>query len=118
MPVKQEDKTKIIKWDGQKCPTAKSLRQLRMELEDENIEYAIEVFYAALKENIYHDYCGPEKIEVRGDIIDVWAYHTGGWSGNEDIIDILEKSSYFKWLLKRYDAGGHYYFKICQQAKV
>jgi hypothetical protein len=40
----------------------------------------------------------------------VWAYHTLGWSGNKDIVAVLENSWLFDWLLERYDSGGHYYF--------
>lgn len=72
---------------------------------------AIAAFYAALRENRYPDYCGPDRVEVRGEVIDVWAYHTGGWSGNENIIAVLKESWLFGWLLERYDRGGHYYFR-------
>ena len=39
--------------------------------------------------------------------------HTGGWSGNESIIDALQKNWEF-WMMywmKTY-RGGHYYFRI------
>ncbi len=39
--------------------------------------------------------------------------HTGGWSGNEDIIDALRKNIFFfpmTW--RKTYAGGHYYFSI------
>lgn len=103
--------TGIIEWDEHGYPTAKSLQHLRKALKAKDYEQAIAAFYAALRENYYRDFCGPERVEVRGEVIDVWAYHTGGWSGNEDIIAVLRKSWLFDWLLERYDAGGHYYFK-------
>lgn len=78
---------------------------------DDDPRKSAKAFYAALKENVYRDYCGPDKVEVRGEIIDVWAYHTGGWSGNESIIDVLQESWLWDWLLERYDRGGHYYFR-------
>jgi len=38
--------------------------------------------------------------------------HTGGWSGNEDIISALRTNMFFFiWWRKSY-AGGHYYFKF------
>lgn len=38
--------------------------------------------------------------------------HTGGWSGNEDIIQALQNNKLFwvNWEMSR--VGGHYYFKI------
>ncbi len=102
---------KIIEWDDDGYPTEESLKRLREELNSENLKRAIEVFYAALKENRYPDYCGFERVEVRGELIEVWGYHTGGWSGNENIIAVLRESWLFNWLLERYDRGGHYYFR-------
>ena len=40
-------------------------------------------------------------------------YHTGGWSGNEEVIDALQQNFMFwatSWV--KHTAGGHYYFKI------
>ena len=39
--------------------------------------------------------------------------HTGGWSGNEDIIDAMQRNIYFwtRFWLKT-ERGGHYYFRI------
>lgn len=101
----------IIEWDENGYPTARSLQRLRKALKAKDYKQAIEAFYEALRENYYTDYCGPERVEVRGEVIDVWAYHTGGWSGNENIIAVLKESWLFGWLLERYDRGGHYYFR-------
>ena len=40
-------------------------------------------------------------------------YHTGGWSGNEDVIEALQQNLMF-WSLfwEKTMKGGHYYFKI------
>jgi hypothetical protein len=102
---------KVIEWDQNGCPTEESLERLEEVLADEDVIMAHKVFYAALEENFYRDSCGPRKVEVRGEIIDVWEYHTLGWSGNESIINTLQTSWMWNWLLERYDAGGHYYFK-------
>ncbi len=42
--------------------------------------------------------------------------HTGGWSGNESIIEALEQNdSFWKYLVK-HEQGGHYYFKFPEEA--
>ena len=106
----------IIEWTEDGYPTEESLQRLCEALQDFNI--AETAFYAALRCNRYSDYCGPERVEVRGEVIDVWAYHTGGWSGNEEIIHTLQERAplLWSWLLERYDAGGHYYFKPPKEA--
>ncbi len=107
----------IIEWGSDGYPTVESLERLRKALRAKDHRQVIEVFYKALRENYYPDCSGPERAEVRGEVIDVWAYHTGGWSGNEDIIAILKESWVFDWLLERYDSGGHYYFRNMEGEK-
>lgn len=106
------DSDTIIEWDEDGYPTPESLERLRQALKDNSIKKAKKAFYAALRENWYH-LCGPEQVEVRGEVIDVWGYHTGGWSGNEEIIAVLQEQGFlWWWLLQRYDRGGHYYFQM------
>lgn len=38
--------------------------------------------------------------------------HTGGWSGNEDIIDAIGKTYFWSLYWEKPVHGGHYYFKI------
>lgn len=40
--------------------------------------------------------------------------HTGGWSGNEEIIGALQESRSLFWLFnwQRSERGGHYYFTL------
>jgi len=38
--------------------------------------------------------------------------HTGGWSGNEGIISILEKSAFWWLHWVKSERGGHHYFQI------
>jgi hypothetical protein len=41
--------------------------------------------------------------------------HTGGWSGNEDIIKAMKKHKYFWWCFwVQSRRGGHYWFKLYQ----
>jgi len=37
--------------------------------------------------------------------------HTGGWSGNEQIIDVLSQTLFWKMYWRKSEAGGHHYFK-------
>ena len=70
----------IIEWDDDGYPTEESLKQLEKALKigktAEEWKRAVDVFYEAVKENVYPDYCGPERVEVRGETKDVWGYHT------------------------------------------
>lgn len=38
--------------------------------------------------------------------------HTGGWSGNEDIIEALAVSSFWLMYWQKSERGGHYEFEI------
>lgn len=38
--------------------------------------------------------------------------HTGGWSGNEEIIDELKNTNLWLQKLRIQQAGGHYFFRI------
>lgn len=40
-------------------------------------------------------------------------YHTGGWSGNEDVIDALRRNTlFFPMYWEKSNRGGHFNFKI------
>ncbi len=114
---KDFERFNIIEFNKNGYPTTKSLRQLKKELASEDPKKAINSFYAALQDNYYTEYTRPERVEVRGETIDVLAYHTCGWSGNEEVIGVLKRSWLFDWLLERYDGGGHYYFKTRENLK-
>lgn len=105
----------IIEWTEDGYPTEESLQELEKSIENslktKDFQKAFKIFYGALKENCF-DCCGEEQVEVRGEILDVWGYHTEGWSGNEIIINTLKKSWLFDFFLERYDKGGHYYFTL------
>ena len=38
--------------------------------------------------------------------------HTGGWSGNEEIINVLEGSMFWIFYWEKSIRGGHYWFEI------
>lgn len=38
--------------------------------------------------------------------------HTHGWSGNEDIIEVLQKTMFWIMFWQKSIRGGHYYFEI------
>jgi len=43
--------------------------------------------------------------------------HTGGWSGNEDIIGALESTLFWQLSWEKSTRGGHYWFKIYRVIK-
>ena len=53
------------------------------------------------------------QIHIRGKKVLYFEYHTGGWSGNEDVISALCQNFLF-WSMfwVKSTRGGHYYFKI------
>ncbi len=53
------------------------------------------------------------QIHRSGKYVIRFEYHTGGWSGNEDVIAALRQNFLF-WSLawEKSTRGGHYYFKI------
>jgi len=50
---------------------------------------------------------------IKGKRVLRFEYHTGGWSGNEDVINALQENILF-WAMywQKSEAGGHYYFRI------
>ena len=53
------------------------------------------------------------QIHREGKSVIRYDYHTGGWSGNEDVIEAMMHNFLF-WSLswEKSTRGGHYYFKI------
>ena len=52
------------------------------------------------------------QIHITGKKVIRFEYHTGGWSGNEDVIEALEQNSFWFLFWQKSIRGGHYYFKI------
>jgi len=52
-------------------------------------------------------------ISIKGKRILHFEYHTGGWSGNEDVIGALKNNLLF-WPMfwQKSTRGGHYFFRI------
>jgi hypothetical protein len=38
--------------------------------------------------------------------------HTGGWSGNEEIVQVLEETFFWYFYWQKSERGGHYYFEV------
>jgi len=94
-------------------PTKEWLAFLKSYQPDESlpIEYFIENvladgWWAASWGFTFHrKYKGIRKLEL----------HTGGWSGNEEIIDIIKSNMWLTHFSMRYikwTVGGHYYFRV------
>lgn len=62
---------------------------------------------------VENTWCPDWSFSIKGKRVLWFEYHTGGWSGNEDVIDALHNNRLF-WSLywKKSEAGGYYYFKI------
>lgn len=56
-----------------------------------------------------------EYVTLKGKVFEL---HTGGWSGNEDIINSLQKNWIF-WSMcwDKSEKGGHYYFTLKEVSK-
>lgn len=88
-PTEQELKT-IKDWDVTKEPVQELLEFIR-----QRWKYAGDGYFKLTGKRIL-------KLEL----------HTGGWSGNEDIIRALEESFFWTLWWEKSERGGHYYFKI------
>jgi len=53
------------------------------------------------------------QIHITGKKVIRFEYHTGGWSGNEDVIKVLRQNLLFwHFFWQKSTRGGHFYFKI------
>lgn len=52
------------------------------------------------------------QIHISGKRVIRFEYHTGGWSGNESVIEALMQTSFWFMFWQKSTRGGHYYFKI------
>ena len=52
------------------------------------------------------------QIHITGKRVIRFEYHTGGWSGNEDVIGALQENFFWFLFWQKSTRGGHYYFRI------
>lgn len=92
--------------DSSGCPTEAEIERVRM--------WSYEDGYAALMEYVKGLWWSAE----RGFVQQGRKYYvsTGGWSGNEEIIDALRENEMF-WVLcwESSQRGGHYVFRLPQR---
>ncbi len=93
--------------DENNYPDEESLTQIR---EWDILTQGIEGLLNLIEENTNW---ADRQIERSGKNVIRYVYHTGGWSGNEEVIDALRHNFIF-WSMfwTRHDTGGHYYFRI------
>ena len=106
------DKLPEILLDDQSYPTYEWLQFIKKYQPDESMP--ILKFIEILTEGWYYDNWGVILRKKRGGIRKL-ELHTGGWSGNEEIIHVILNNEYLTWYKMRYVtwmAGGHYYFEI------
>lgn len=68
-------------------------------------------YHGAYGYSLGRAYKGVKKLEL----------HTLGWSGNEDVIEVLLSNTYlthFSLQYKKWETGGHYYFNVPIQTKI
>ena len=84
-------------------PTEKELKYIK------RFKPGIKNSFKPLIDHIQDIWHWPDYVKWDGDILEL---HTGGWSGNEDIIQALENTMFWLLFWKATTRGGHYYFEI------
>jgi len=51
----------------------------------------------------------PERARLYGSWLQL---HTGGWSGNEEIVSALKTTMFWMLCWQKSERGGHYYFRL------
>ena len=93
--------------DENNYPDEESLKQIK---EWDIISKGIQGLLDLIEENTNW---ADRQIYQTGKRVICYEYHTGGWSGNEDVIRALrENLSFFPLFWLKSTRGGHYYFKI------
>ena len=90
-------------------PTKRGIKQLKTycgHLRTENTKLDIGSLVELLKEIWYMPDWGIHRSGRRFEL------HTGGWSGNEEIIGVLEESLFWHMYWWRSERGGHYYLEL------
>lgn len=74
-----------------------------------NGEYWCKSMYRELIDYVKSIWTYNDAIEEENGLLEI---HTYGWSGNEDIIDELNKTDLWLMKFRAKQSGGHYYFKL------
>ena len=88
-------------------PDEKSLKEIE---KWDILKQGVQGLLDLIEENTNH----PDfSFSITGKRVLRFEYHTGGWSGNEDVIDALHRNPLF-WVMfwEKSTRGGHYYFRI------
>jgi hypothetical protein len=99
--------------DDEGYPTAEWLQFIREYKPDDSlplVEFVEMIlidgwFMADYGFRLHRKYKGKQKLEL----------HTGGWSGNEEIIEAIKSNiflTHFQMKYVMWQAGGHYYFEL------
>lgn len=98
-------------WDGDGYPTEETLEKIRTWPEDWNA--LLEFVRGAW---MYNDRILRSNCEEEYHPGDLWCLSTGGWSGNESIIEALQGNAIF-WLMCWWSSrrGGHFQFIVARK---
>ena len=93
--------------DKNNYPDEKSLKEIK---EWDILKQGVQGLLDLVEENTH---LADWSFSITGKRVLRFEYHTGGWSGNEDVINALHHNILF-WPLfwEKSTRGGHYYFKI------
>lgn len=93
--------------DGDNYPDEKSLEEIK---EWDILKQGIQGLLDLVEENTNW---ADRQICITGKKVIRFEYHTGGWSGNEEVIGALRQNFLF-WAMywEKSVRGGHFYFKI------
>ncbi len=93
--------------DKDNYPDEDSLREIA---KWDILEKGVQGLLDLVEENTHF---GDWSFDIKGKQVLRLEYHTGGWSGNEDVISALKENLlFFPMFWKKTEAGGHYYFRI------
>ena len=93
-------------------PTTQEIEQLKIycgHLRTKNTKLDIDSFIDSLVELLKEIWHYPDYIAGNGRYFEL---HTGGWSGNEEIINVLSESMFWLMYWRKSEWGGHYYFEL------
>jgi hypothetical protein len=108
----------MIEFDEDLYPTDESVEAMidalsKAVLGDGHRSLARSCFDAFVKGCFYAS-GGLAVVDVRGEAMLVYEFHTGGWSGCETFIWAMKEMRSMVWMMyfERMDSGGHYYLDL------